>query len=369
VRWACALCRTPGRPEDVALDLGLQPSMRHYPLPTDPVPDPTYPLALWVCPSCGLAQLQGDETNEPEVPVVELAAAIDQERRAVDDIADLLVGRTTAHAFDSPHGGSGIAPYSAQGLMAVDGPADVVVDTFGIMHDVDQAAAFAARAAATSPDGILVFTIQPADDIVASGQWSSLRHGHVAYYSITAMRNALARVGFVPIRLLRYDLYGGTAVVVAQRGGQPDAALREAYESEAAAGLTTPAGFAGLRESVAASLESLRRYLDGHAARGTRLYAYGAPSRAIALLAGVGDAVQALTATADASPAKQRRCLPVSRIAVISPEELIAAQPDEVLLLLSDLRDEVLAAYPALTGRLVTDLPDPDGGRRTDADG
>ena len=367
--WACALCATPGHLDDVALDLGLQPSMRHYPLSTDPLPDPTYPLALWVCPSCGLAQLREDETSEPEVAVAELAAAIQQEHQAVADMADLLAGRMSVHTFASPHGGAGTAAYVELGLVAVDGPADVVVDTFGIMHDADQAAAFAERAAATTPGGILVFTIQPAGDVVASGQWSALRHGHVAYYSVTALRNALARVGFVPIRLRRYDLYGGTAVVVAQRGGGPDAALREAYESEAAAGLTTPAGFAALRESVGTSLRQLRGYLDGHAALGTRLYAYGAPSRAIALLAGVGDATRALTAIADASPAKQGRCLPVSRIPVISPEELVAAEPDDVLLLLSDLHDEVLAAYPSLAGHLVARLPAPGQGRRTATDG
>ena len=365
----CALCGTQGRPEDVALDLGLQPSMRHYPAPTDPLPDPTYPLAMWVCPRCGLAQLQADETTEPEVPVAEVAAAALQERQAAADLADLLAGRATVHAFDSPHGGSGIAAYVERGLAAVEGPADVVIDTFGIMHEADQAAAFAERAAATSPDGMLVLTIQPAGDIVAGGQWSALRHGHVAYYSITSLRNALARVGFVPIRLLRYDLYGGTAVVVAHRRGEPDAALREAYASEAAAGLTTPDGFAPLRDSIDTSIDRLRTYLEGHAAQGTRLYGYGAPSRAIALLAGVGDATRFFTAIADAAPAKQGRRLPVSRIPVISPDELVAADPDEVLLLLSDLRDEVLAALPSLNGRLVWELPDSLDGRRTGAHG
>jgi len=364
----CALCGTAGRPEDVALDLGLQPSMRHYPAPTDPLPDPTHPLAMWVCPSCGLAQLQADDTNEPEIPIAELAAAAQQERQAVADLADLLAGRATVHAFASPHGGSGIASYVERGLTAVEGPADVVIDTFGIMHEADQAVAFAERAAATSPDGMLVFTIQPAGDIVASGQWSALRHGHVAYYSITSLRNALARVGFVPIRLRRYDLYSGTAVVVAQRTGEPDAALQEAYAFEAAVGLATPDGFAALRDSVGSSIGRLRTYLEGHAARGTRLYGYGAPSRATALLAGVGEATRALTAIADAAPAKQGRCLPVSRIPVISPDELVAAEADEVLLLLSDLRDEVLAAFPSLSGRLVSELPDPLEAPRTAAD-
>lgn len=365
----CVLCGAAGRTEDVALDLGAQPSMRHYPLPSDPLPDPTHPLAMWVCSSCGLAQLLSDDTNEPEVAVVEVAAAVRQERQAVADLADLLVGRLTIRAFASPHGGSGIAPYLELGLTLVEGPADVVIDIFGIMHDADQAAAVAERAAATSHNGILVFTIQPVGDIVAGGQWSALRHGHVAYYSITALRNALERVGFVPIRLLTYDLYGGTAVVVAQRGGEPDAALREAYEYEAAAGLTSPAGFAVLRDSVGTSIARLRGYLEGHEARGTRLYAYGAPSRAIALLAGVGEATRALIATADASTAKQGRCLPVSRIPVISPDALMEADPEEVLLLLSDLHDEVLATFPALRGRLVSNLPVSSDGRGRDADG
>jgi len=358
----CALCSMSGGPADIALDLGMQPSVRHYPLATDPLPDPTHPLALWVCPRCGLAQLAADETTEPELPVALIGAAEEQERQAADDLAELLSGRTTVRGFPSPHGGSGIGPYVARGLTLVDGVADVVVDTFGIMHDADQAAAFAVRAAATAPDGIIVFTIQAAGDIVATGQWSALRHGHVAYYSLIALRNALAPVGFTPIHHLTYDLYGGTTVVVAQRSGEPDAALLAAYEAEEAVGLTSPAGFSALRDSVEVSLAQLRGYFDAHAQRGTRLYAYGAPSRAIALLASVGEATRALIATADAAPAKQGRCLPVCRVPVISPQELVAADPDEVLLLLPDLYDEVIAAYPALQGRIVTELPGPLGG-------
>jgi hypothetical protein len=116
---------------------------------------------------------------------------------------------------------------------------------------------------------------------------------------------------------------------------------------------------------VGTSIDRLRTYLEGHAARDTRLYGYGAPSRAVALLAGVGDATRAFTAIADAAPAKQGRCLPVSRIPENTPDELVAADADEVLLLLSDLRDEVLAAFPSLSGRLVSELPDSLDGRRT----
>ena len=39
----------------IVLDLGAQPSPRHWPLPIDPLPDPTHLLALRLCPDCGLA--------------------------------------------------------------------------------------------------------------------------------------------------------------------------------------------------------------------------------------------------------------------------------------------------------------------------
>lgn len=348
----CALCGASDGAADLALDLGLQPSMRHYPSPSDPLPDPTHPLALWVCPACGLAQLVADDTDEPEVAVPQPAAVADQARQAVEDLSDLLAGRRTVRTFPSPHGDPGVDAYVARGLTVTDTVADVVADSFGIMHDADQAGAFAARAAAVAPGGLLVLTVQPLDAIVATGQWTAVRHGHVAYYSLTALRTALARVGFASVRVTRYALYGGTAVVVAQRDGVPDQALKDMYEAELRAGLTTPAGLSGLQQEVTDGVERLTRYLTARA--GTRLYGYGAPSRVTSLLTAVGDAAGAITAIADAATSKQGRALPVSRIPVISPDALVAADADEVLLMLDDLYDEVLAAHPSLTGRLTT---------------
>ena len=40
----CILCGS--RDGVIVLDLGAQPSPRHWPLPTDPLPDPTHALAL-----------------------------------------------------------------------------------------------------------------------------------------------------------------------------------------------------------------------------------------------------------------------------------------------------------------------------------
>ena len=356
----------------IVLDLGAQPSPRHWPLPTDPLPDPTHALALRLCPDCGLAQLDADDTTEPEVPVPEPRAVVDQARQAVADLGRLghLDGRASVIEFGSPHGGSWLPLLD---LTPATGPADLVVDSFGLMHERDLPATLARHAGALADDGLAVFLVQPLGDIVAQRAWTALRHGHHGYFTLTSLRTALGTVGITPTSVLRYDLYGGVAVVLASRGGQPDADLLAAYDEESRQGLATPEGLACLAESVAVSTMRLRSYLEGHRASGTRLYAYGAASKAVAELAMVGEAATAILAVGDASPAKQGRCMPGSRIPVISPAELVAADPQEVLLLLPDLHDELLATHPRLAGRVVvlgtsptgTPSPLPPGGAAT----
>ena len=351
----CLLCSDPDGV--IVLDLGAQPSARHWPLSDDPKPDPSHALAMRMCPACGLAQLDADDTTEPEIPVPEPQAVTDQARQTIADLARLghLDGRRTVVEFGSPHGGSWLPLID---LEQVSGPADLLVDSLGLMHDRDLRAALERRAEALSEGGLAVFLIQPLGDIVAQHQWTALRHGHHTYFSLTSLRNTLAVAGLTPITALRYDLYGGVAVVLATRDGQPDDALLAAYEAEARQGLTSPAGLAGLADSVAASLRHLRDYLADRRATSTRLYAYGAASKAVAELAMAGELSDAIHGIGDASPNKQGRSMPGSRVPVISPEELIAAAPEEVLLLLPDLRDEVLAAYPQLRGRIVVAGPD-----------
>ena len=345
----CILCGS--RDGVIVLDLGAQPSPRHWPLPTDPLPDPTHALAMRLCRGCGLAQLDADDTTEPEVPVPEPQAVVDQARQAVADLGRLghLAGRATVVEFGSPHGGSWLPLLD---LTPTDGPADLVVDSFGLMHGRDLPAVLARHAEALAGDGLAVFLIQPLGDIVAQRTWTALRHGHHGYFTLTSLRTALGTVGLTPISVLRYDLYGGVAVVLASRGGEPDAGLLAAYDDEARRGLATPEGLACLADAVSASTNQLRSYLEGHRAAGTRLFAYGAASKAVAELAMMGEAAGAILAVGDASPAKQGRCMPGSRVPVISPAELIAANPEEVLLLLPDLHDELLATHPQLTGRI-----------------
>lgn len=355
------------------LDLGTVPAADHFPKIAAAVSpeESRHPLSMDLCLRCGLAQLADDDTVADEPRGVEPQALRDQAREALSlaDAAGWLRG-TTVIEFGSPHGGTWLPLLAQRGFTALpeagDTPADVVLDCFGIMHSPDQQAAFAQRARMLAPEGVLLLQYHSIATIIRDRQWNALRHGHFAYYSLTALLPLLESVGLHVHTAWDFGLYGGTQMIAASRGlRRPDAAVRRTLAAESALGVTDPAAYLGLQEAADGQLTRLRTWLATERAAGRRVLAYGAASRAVALFSRAGLDATLLPAVADASPAKQGRRMPGTDIPIVSPDELISATPDLVFLTLPDLLPEVEHRYPQLAGRWRTDIHTPAtaGGR------
>ena len=354
-KHACRACR--GSVGDVVLDLGEQPACDYFPRQDDPGPDPVYPLHMWLCSSCGLAQLLSDPTVPEEPRGTEPAALVSQAADAVQRVAAAgwLPERGVVAEYGSPHGGSWLGLLAARGLTPAGhaGRADVIVDCFGMMHAADQRAALAERTARTAPGGVLLLQYHALSTILGCGQWNALRHGHYAYYSTTALTGMLAGDGFIPRAAWRFDLYGGTVLLAATRDGDgPDGpgdgvdGIRSMLDGDAGIGVRDPGAFAGLQRDSHAHAKALRDWLAAERSAGRIVIGYGAASRAVALLCQAHVDRLLLPAVIDASPAKQGLRMPGTDIPVAGPVELAARRPDAVLLFVPDLLAEVRAAFP-----------------------
>jgi hypothetical protein len=338
------------------LDLGRVPAQDFFPAATDPVApeESSHPLAMTLCVACGLAQLAEDDTATDEPRGVEPQALQRQASDALSRVAaaQLLRG-STVREFGSPHGGTWLPLLARHGFAPAE-VADVVLDSFGLMHEPDQQNAFARRAAATAKDGVLLIQYHSLATIVGKSQWNSLRHGHYAYYSTTALLGLLDQAGMSAVDAWEFDLYGGTVLVAARHGYvPPPTSVRRILAGELA--ITDPTAVGNLQRAADNHRRALRDWLEQQAAQGRRVFAYGAASRAVALFALAGVTRRLVAAVADASSAKQGRRMPGTDVPIIAPGELVAAEPDCVLLTLPDLLEEVSAAYPQLTGRWISD--------------
>jgi hypothetical protein len=363
---ACRACGTTDG--QLVLDLGQQPACDYFPRQDDPGPDPVYPLQMWLCGACRLAQLLSDPTVPEEPRGAEPAALVRQAADAVAQVAaaGLLRDGARVAEYGSPHGGSWLGLLEEHGLTPVpdESSADVVLDCFGLMHAADQAAALAERATRVAAGGVLLLQYHALDAIVRHGQWNALRHGHFAYYSAAALTAMLAAVGFRARRAWEFELYGGTVLLAASRGGDGgpltgDGSVPALLTRDSGTGVYDPGALAGLQEDARAKAAGLRDWLAAERAAGRAVLGYGAASRAVALLRWADADQTMIRAVADASPAKWGRRMPGTDIGVARPEVLAAHPGASVVLFVPDLLPEVRAAYPEVEAA---------GGRWVDAE-
>jgi hypothetical protein len=339
------------------LDVGKVPAADHFPLATEPVSsaESSHALAMDLCAGCGLAQLSDDDTVTDEPRGIEPEALRDQAALAVRRVAEAgLLRGATVREFGSPHGGTWVPLLAQRGFAEVSGSsvADVVLDSFGIMHDADQRAAFELRAKATAPGGVLLLQFHSLHTIVNKGQWNSLRHGHFAYYSLTALTGLLRAAGMSVCTAWEFDLYGGTVLVAAVHGSvEPDQRVAAILQREREFGITEVPVVGRLQRVAESHAARLRYWLEAQARSGRRVYGYGASSRVPALFSIAGVDRRLVLGIADASPGKQGRRISGTDVAIISPEELVDANPDCVFLTIPDLYEEVRRRYSQLNGR------------------
>lgn len=354
----------------VVLDLGDQPASDSFPSPQTPEPDPRYPLRMVISSVSGLIQLEDDPTTPEEVLGIEPIAVVLQAEAAVQQAheAGYLTAGARVLEYPSPHGGSWAKQLADLGLVeAEDGEVDVVVDIFGMMHDRDQRAAFAERVSHLNGDGVLLMQYHNVAAVVRHGMWNSLKHGHYGLYS-TPVIVAMGRdLGLVALNAWEYPLYNGTVLIAfgrlgGQFGDEQGDTVTAMIDGEIAEGITDPAYVASLGRAVTVSVEAIGSYLADAKDGGLRVAGYGAASRTASLLCAADITRDKMVAIADGAPGKHGLSMPVNRIPIVSPQDLIDLRPDRVLLFVPDLLDEVRKSYPEIEangGRWVLMEPTP----------
>ena len=400
----CRFCTAPLA--DVFLDLGTAPPSNAYLAATAlAAPETWFPLKLFTCTRCWLVQVDEVQSHDalfaPDYAYFSsysrswLAHAERYVERAVErlglDDRSLVVEVASNDGYllqfvaargipcvgIEPTAGTaqaararGIDPIEAffgralaTGLAATRGRADLIVANNVFAHVPDVNDFVAGFAAALAPGGVLTLEFPHMLELVAQRQFDTVYHEHFSYFSLHTARAVLAAHGLRVWDVEALPTHGGSLRLWAchadaERAEEPGVAAMA--RREVAAGMLDRAFYAGFQQAAEAVKDDFLAFLLEQKRSGRKVAAYGAAAKGNTLLNYAGVRADLLPYVVDASPHKQGRFLPGSRIPVVDEAHLRAHRPDIVVLLPWNLRAELveqLAYIRAWGGRFAVAVP------------
>lgn len=215
------------------------------------------------------------------------------------------------------------------------------------------------------PQGVLTFEFPHLLNLIEKVQFDTIYHEHFSYLSLLAVENVLRSRKLRPFDVELMTTHGGSLRLFCcheAAGHQETRALADLRAREQAAGLDRLETYGGFADRVARVRKDFLAFLARAKAEGKRVAAYGAAAKGNTFLNHAGVGTDDIVACFDANPHKQDRYLPGSHIPVYSPERVAEIQPDYLMILPWNLKDEImgqLAHIRTWGGKFVTVAPEP----------
>ena len=242
-------------------------------------------------------------------------------------------------------------------------PADLVVANNVFAHVPDIVDFAKGLRALVADDGYVSIEIPHLQRLIDGRLYDTIYHEHYSYLSLLTTQRVLAAAGLTVVDVERLPTHGGSLRTWsrhAEVAGEPSNAIVEVLAAEAAAGLSTLPGHFGFAGEVARARNDLVEFLVDRSREGARVAGYGAPGKGNTLLNHAGIRSDLLAFTVDRNPFKHGKYLPGTHIPIHPVERLAEEQPDYVLILPWNLKDEIseqLHYVREWGGRLVVPLP------------
>jgi SAM-dependent methyltransferase len=399
-RTRCLSCDAEGISE--ILSLGLLPLPNAYPAAGAPADEPRFPLEVAFCASCSLVQLR--HVVPPEQMFSEylyfssysasmlkhaeaLASSLVSERGLGPDSLVVEIASNDGYLLQYFQNAGvpvlGIEPAANIAAVARDDKnIPTIVEFFGrdlaarlvgegkranvllglnvMAHVPDLNGFMSGIATMLAPGGVAVIEVPYVRDMVERTEFDTIYHEHLCYFSVHAVAALVRRHGLVLERVEHVPIHGGSLRLFIGRGDRHGETTEQLLREEETLGLTREAYYRDFRIAVERVRDDLNATLDELRASGKTIGAYGAAAKGSILLNYCGITANTVSFVADRSPHKQGRRMPGCGIPVVGPEVITQRQPEYLLILVWNLRDEVVrqeAAYHRRGGRFILAVP------------
>lgn len=241
--------------------------------------------------------------------------------------------------------------------------ADLIVANNVLAHVPDLNDFVAGLSVALAEQGTITIEFPHLMELVSKRQFDTVYHEHFSYFSFHTAQQILAAHGLRIWDVEQLPTHGGSLRIWAAHNNSshretPAVAALLAVETDA--GMRDAAYYHGFQSQADAVKNSFLQFLLEQRLAGRKVAGYGAAAKGNTLLNYAGIKPDLLPYVVDASPHKQEHWLPGSRIPVVNESRLKTDQPDFVLILPWNLREEIVAQLDyirAWSGQFVTFVP------------
>jgi SAM-dependent methyltransferase len=216
-----------------------------------------------------------------------------------------------------------------------------------------------------APGGTITMEFPHLMRLVAESQFDTIYHEHFSYFSFSTVEKIFAHHGLTLVDVEELPTHGGSLRIFAQHTQTPPAKpsqrVAELKAREQAAGMLSLPYYRDFSAKAERIRRDLMRFLFDVNEAGESVVGYGAPGKGNTLLNYCGIRADLMAYTVDRSPAKQGTFLPGSRIPVYGPERIDQTQPDYVLIMPWNLKEEITTQMSHIRdwgGRFVTAIPE-----------
>lgn len=212
-----------------------------------------------------------------------------------------------------------------------------VITSFSMFYDLEEPMTFMKEIAEVlDDDGVWVLEQSYMPTMLQRNSYDTVCHEHLEYYALKQIKWMTDRLGLKIVDVEFNDINGGSfSLMVAKRDSRhaESPQVDSILEQEAHAGLQTLQPFYNFAENVAASRTTLRAFLDEAKRFGKTVCALGASTKGNVLLQYCQITEADITRVGEVNPDKYEAFTPGSLLPIVSEEEVLAMQPDYLLVL------------------------------------
>lgn len=211
-------------------------------------------------------------------------------------------------------------------------------------------------------DGVGVIEFHRADIILKELHYDSIYHEHLFYFSLYSLTKLLNKYNLYPFDLDLSPISGGSFVIYfSKQKRKKSTYLINSEKEELDLGVEKTSKWNSFSENVLAHKKKLKKIISEFLEKKQNIIAYGASARSSTILNYCDLGSKYIKIIADKSPLKHNLYTPGSSIKIVDPIEALKYNPDVIILLAWNFKDEIIAELTNKynwRGKIILPLPD-----------